>query len=207
MKYLAMAFVATGVLTSCGGDKKEDGEKKGDKTVIETKVTSADAGDLTIGYYNMEKLYTDFDYVAENNGKLQADAEAIQNKLINYQTVAQDSYNKMQQEGLSVQQQMAYDKKMQNAQLAIQRIQQGEAYDLQMRQAEFSAAVEEKLLAYSEEFGKQNGIKLIFARGANSGISYIDEAFDITDDFIKFMNAKEKAIANDLKETPGVEEK
>lgn len=203
MKNLFLGIAVLGLLASCGEDKEEKGKES---TVIETKVTSANAGDLTIGYYNAEKLVTDFDFMRETDKKLKSEGEAIQKKMINWQNVMQSSYQKLQDPSLSVDQQLAYDKKMQNAQKMIQQIEQTELYTLQERQAKLSMALEQKLLKYSEEFGKANGIKLIFARGAGSGISYIDEAFDITDEFIAFMNAKEKAIEEDINATPGGEE-
>ncbi len=205
MKKLLLGVAVLGLLVSCGGEDKDGKEK--DATVIETKVTSANAGDLTIGYYNAEKLVTDFDFMRETDVKLKKEGEAIQKKMINWQTVMQSSYQKLQDPSLSVDQQLAYDRKMQNAQKQIQQIEQTELYDLQERQAKLSMALEQKLLKYSEEFGKANGIKLIFARGAGSGISYIDEAFDITDEFIKYMNAKEKAIEDDINSSSDLEEK
>ncbi|GAB5419252.1 MAG: hypothetical protein Crog4KO_32960 [Crocinitomicaceae bacterium] len=205
MKKLLLGVAVFGLLVSCGEDDKEG--KGEDSTVIETKVTSANAGDLTIGYYDAEKLVTDFDFMRETDVKLKKEGEAIQKKMINWQTVMQSSYQKLQDPSLSVDQQLAYDRKMQNAQKQIQQIEQTELYDLQERQAKLSMALEQKLLKYSEEFGKANGIKLIFARGAGSGISYIDEAFDITDEFIKYMNAKEKAIEDDINSSSGLEEK
>lgn len=196
MKKLILGVAVLGLLASCGGDK--DGKKADGKTVIETTVTSANAGDLTIGYYNADKLTTDFDFMRETDVKLQAEGRAIEEKLVRWQNIGQQSLAALEkgaQDGtLSVDQQIALDKKMQNAQRNIQQIQQTDYMDLQQRQGELSMVLEKKLLTYSEEFAKANGIKLIFARGGGSGISYIDDAFDITDEFIEYMNAKEKAL-------------
>ena len=64
----------------------------------------------------------------------------------------------------------------------------------QQKQADLTRVLENKLLKYSEDFAKENGIKLLIAKGAGGGISYIDSAFDVTDAFIQYMNAKEKEL-------------
>lgn len=197
-----LGFAVLGLLTSCGGEDTEEKEGKKESKVIETKVTSANAGDLTIGYYDTEKLYTDFKFFSTKGAELEAKAQGLEAELLKWQQIGQSNLNKIQDPSLSVEQQMAADKKMQQAQAKIQQIQQGDAYNLQLEQAQFNATLEEKLLKYSEEYGKENGIKLIFARGAGSGISYIDEAFDITDSFIAYMNAKEEALNQELEVTP-----
>lgn len=203
MKKLFLGIAAVGLLASCGGDKEGEGKET---TKIETSVASVDAGDLTIGYYNADVLVTDFDFMRETDATLKKEGEAIQTKMINLQNIVQSSYQKLQDPSLSVDQQLAFDRKMQNAQKQLVQIEQTELYSLQERQAKLSMTLEQKLLKYSEEFAKANGIKLIFARGAGSGISYIDEAFDITDEFIAYMNAKEKEIEADMNDSIDVEE-
>ena len=132
MKNLFLGVAVVGLLASCGGDDKEG---KKESTVIETKVTSADAGDLTIGYYDAEKLATDFDFMRETDEKLKAEGAAIEEKLIRWQNIGQQSLSALEkgsQDGtLSVDQQIALDKKMQNAQRQIQNTQQTEYFDLQ----------------------------------------------------------------------------
>ena len=203
MKKLFLGIAAVALLASCGGDKEGEGKET---TKIETSVASVDAGDLTIGYYNADVLVTDFDFMRETDATLKKEGEAIQTKMINLQNIVQSSYQKLQDPSLSVDQQLAFDRKMQNAQKQLVQIEQTELYSLQERQAKLSMTLEQKLLKYSEEFAKANGIKLIFARGAGSGISYIDEAFDITDEFIEYMNAKEKEIEADMNDSIDVEE-
>lgn len=198
MKYVAIAILATGVLTSCGGEDAKKGDKDKEGTVIETKVTSADAGDLTIGFYETEKLATDFDFMREANEELTSEGAAIEKELINWQRSLETNYTNLQtgmNDGtLTVAEQMALDKKVQQAQGMIQNIQQTKGMQFSEKQADLGMKLEKKLLKYSEEFAEANGIKLLFARGPGSGISYIDGAFDVTDDFIKYMNARQKEL-------------
>jgi len=198
MNKLILGLAVLGMLVSCGSDDSDEKGGKNDSKVIETKVTSANAGDLTIGYYDIEKLYSEFTFFTTKGAELEKKAKDIEDKLVRWQQIGQSNLNKLQDPSLSMDQQIAADKKMQQAQSMIQQIKQGEAYNLQMEQAKFNTALEQKLLKYSESYGKENGIKLIFARGAGSGISYIDSAFDITDSFIEYMNAKEDSLNSEL---------
>ena len=52
----------------------------------------------------------------------------------------------------------------------------------------------EKLQNYSKEYAEEKGFKAIFAKTEMGGpIVYMDESADITMDFIKYMNEKEKS--------------
>lgn len=209
MKKLLLGFIAVGLLTACGDskeDKKEDKEKK--ETVIKTEVTSANAGDLTIGYYELEKLTTDFNFMRETDEELNKEGQAIQDELVYWQKVLEKNYTELQDginKGiLTSTEQENLSKKIEQAQTNLANIQQNKAAKFQQKQAELTLALEAKVLNYSEEFAKANGLKLLFARGPGSGISYIDGAFDVTDAFIQFMNARQDELNS---EDPGVQDK
>lgn len=196
MRIFTISILSIGLFTACA--EGESKEKKGDdeSTVIETKVTSANAGDLTIGYYESEKLATDFDFFRETNMELEKEGAAIQAEMESWQRKGENAARQLQQNygSLSMSQRDNYDKTIKQAEKMLISIQQNKMIPYQQKQAELTGILENKLLKYSEEFAKANQIKLLIAKGAGGGISYIDEAFDVSDQFIQYMNAKEKEL-------------
>lgn len=196
MRIITISILSLGLFTACGGENS-DKEKNTDKsTEINTTVTSADAGDLTIGYYDSEKLATDFDFFRETNMELEKEGAAIQSELESWQRKYENAARQLQQNysALSMSQRDNYDKTIKQSEKMIMSIQQNKMIPYQQKQAELTGILESKLIKYSEEFSKANGIKLLIAKGAGGGISYIDGSFDVSDEFIQYMNAKEKEL-------------
>jgi outer membrane protein len=194
-----MGCIALTLLSACSSetDKSKEADSPKD-TVIKTEVTSANAGDLTIGYYELERLATDFDFMRKADEQLTAEGQSIQDELIYWQRELETNYTKLN-EGmnkgiLTSTEQQALGKKVERAQQNLTNIQQNKAMKFQEKQADFNMKLEAKVLAYSEDFAKANGLKVLFARGPGSGISYIDGAFDMTDEFIEYMNARQKEL-------------
>ncbi len=51
----------------------------------------------------------------------------------------------------------------------------------------YTASVTERLDSYIKQYAKENGIKMILS-GNNGGVVYIDDAMDVTDELVKFVN-------------------
>ncbi len=203
MKIVAITLIAASLLVSCGGKEKTSAKEDKKDSVIKTEVTSANAGDLTIGYYDVEKLATDFDFYRNMSAEIEKEGAQIQKELENWQRAYETAATQLQK-GMSGGTLMSdkidqLDKKVKQAENNIISIQQNQMAAFQRKQMEVNSVLEKKLFQYSEEYAKANGIKMLYAKGAGSGIAYIDSAFDVTTSFIQYINAREKeidAIAN-----------
>lgn len=193
MKLFAIVLIA-GTLVACGG--KED--KKDKSKVIKTEVTSANVGDLTIGYYDVEVMMKDFKLYAESQANLEKEGLAIQNEMESWQRRGMDAQTKMQEgyknQTITTEQAQKLDKVLQEAERQIGNIQQMKMIPYQEKTAKLSQVIDNKVKGYSEEFAKANGLKLFLAKAPNGGIGYIDPAFDVSKEFIEFMNAKEDEL-------------
>lgn len=196
MRIIAISIISASLLVSCGSDSSKDDKKDGEETVIKTNVTSTDAGDLTIGYYDSEKLTTDFTFFKNTSVQLEKEGMAIQQELESWQRKYENAARQLQENysSLTVAQQNNFDRTIKQSEKMIVSIQQNKMAPYQQKQADLTRVLENKLLKYSEDFANENGIKLLIAKGAGGGISYIDSAFDVTDAFIQYMNAKEKEL-------------
>lgn len=196
MRIVAISIISASLLLSCGNDQSKSDKKGGEETVIKTNVTSANAGDLTIGYYDSEKLTTDFAFFKNTSTQLEKEGMAIQQELESWQRKYENAARQLQENysSLTLDQQNNFDRTIKQSEKMIVSIQQNKLAPYQKKQADLTRVLENKLLKYSEDFAKENGIKLLIAKGAGGGISYIDSAFDVTDAFIQYMNAKEKEL-------------
>lgn len=196
MRIIALTLITASVLASCGNDKSKKDDKK--DTVIKTEVATTNAGDLTIGYYEMDKLTTDFEFYRKISTEMEKEGAAIQRELENWQRAYETAATALQK-GMSGGTLMSdkidqLDKKVKQAEKNIISIQQNQMAAYQRKQMEMNSVLEKKLIQYSEDYAKANGIKMLYAKGAGSGIAYIDSAFDVTASFIQYINAKEKEI-------------
>lgn len=51
----------------------------------------------------------------------------------------------------------------------------------------YTASVTERLDGYIKQYAKENGVKMILS-GNNGGVVYVDDAIDVTEELIKFVN-------------------
>ncbi len=195
MNKLILGLAVVGLMASCGGDSKEEG-KKG---------TSEESSEkpLKIAYYDIGLMFNDLDFTQEANKQLQTEMMALEQEYQKLQQQAQTNYQRMQNPSLSVDQQIAADRRMQSAQKKMVELQQGPLYELEMKQAQLQNELTGYLLKYSEEYAKANGIHMMYATGLPGGqISYIDKSFDITAAFTQYVNDKLNAEMQNMQGMP-----
>lgn len=199
-KILLGAFVGIWVLSSCGGDsKKESNEEDAPQKLEVTNV-----GELTIAYYDMEKISTDFDFYVKTQQDLEKKKKALDDKLLaqqkSYENAAVALQKGMNSNTLTPNQMQAYQDKMRRAEEATFNIQQSEGVALETESFQANEVLMNKIRDYAQQFSEKNGIKLFVSKGPGSSVTYIDPAFDKTDAFIQFMNKKEQAIEDEISE-------
>lgn len=193
MRIVAISIISVGLLTACGSDKAEKEEKKED-TVIKTEVKSTNAGDLTIAYYDVERMAEGFEYFKKTMAELEKEGRELEKNVQYWQSQGQEAAVKMQQGmqsgTLTAGEEKALDNKYKQAEKNIRSL-ESSYMAFQQKQAELSTVFENKLSKAAEDFSKANGIKLLLARAPGSGIVYIEEGFDVTDSFIQYLNARQ----------------
>lgn len=174
-----VGLAVIGLLASCGEDKKEDTK--------ETPKESADTS-LKIAYYDLEKMYTDLDFSKNAGKQLEADMMAANDDYAKYSKEYEASMATMQDPNATIDQQMAADRKMQRAQQKLAELQQASGF--QMKQMQLEQQLAGYLFQYSEEYAKKIGVDALLVNAPGGTIAYISKAYDVSDDFVKFLNAK-----------------
>jgi hypothetical protein len=64
----------------------------------------------------------------------------------------------------------------------------------------YQKALMSKISEAGREFSEQNGLDLLFFYAKGGQITYISDAFDVTEDFIEFLNKREDEIMTGVEE-------
>lgn len=195
--FLLVGTVAA-ALVSCGGDSETSAEN--DPVNVEVK----SVGELTIGYYEQDSIATQFTFYVETQKNLEAKKKKIDAKIAVQQKAYESAgialQNGMQSNILSQNQAEAYQRKMAQCEQEMMRIQQVELVPFEQESFEANNVLMNKIDAYSREFAKMNSLKLFLTRATGGQVAYVEPEFDMTGQFIKFMNKKEEEINNDIEQ-------
>jgi outer membrane protein len=189
-----MIVFLAGILVSCG---EKDAKEKEKDPVVEVK----SVGELTIGYYEMEKIATDFKFYVDTQKDLEKKKKSLDDKLAAqqkaYESAAIALQNGVNSNTLSPNQVEAYQIKMRKAEEETFRIQQGEGMSLEKESMNANEVLMNKIEKYAKEFAEKNKIKLFLSKAVGGQVAYVDSTFNMTDPFIQYMNDQEDEINSD----------
>jgi outer membrane protein len=196
MQYMNKLIIGFAALAIIGCGEKSSKEEKEDP-----KVEIKSVGDLTIAYYEMDKIATDFEFYVDTQKDLEKKKKAMDDKLIvqqkAYESAAIALQNGMNSNTLSPNQAEAYQIKMRKAEEETFRIQQGEGLSLEKESMNANEVLMNKIEKYAKEFAEKNKIKLFLSKAVGGQVAYVDSTFNMTDPFIKYMNEQEDEINKD----------
>ena len=172
-------------MASCSSEGKEEGK-------------TAESTGLDYAYFNQDSLLTQFTFYKDEMDKLEVKAKEFEAKMIELQTELERKASNFQRQVdaglLSANAQASKQAELQQIQGKMQVLQQTDGADLEVENQKMTESFFEKLQNYSKEYAEEKGFKAIFAKTEMGGpIVYMDESADITMDFIKYMNEKEKS--------------
>lgn len=197
---LVFGFVAVLSISACSDSKKEtESTDENENPKVEVK----SVGELTIGYYDMAKIATDFDFYVNTQKSLEKKKMSFDSKLSvqqkAYENAAVALQKGMNSNTLSPNQIAGYQDKMRKAEEETFRLQQSEGMALENESMKANEVLINKIEAYAKDFAEQNGLKLFLSKAVGGQITYVDSTFNMTDSFIDFMNKKEKKIEEETK--------
>jgi len=186
------------VFSSCSGDSKSEAKKSDEPTKVQVK----SVGPLTIAYFQQDSIATNFNFYVETQKTLEGkkakiDAKvAVQQKA--YENAAYALQSGMQSNSLSQNQAEGFQRKMAQCEQEVMRIQQTELMSFEQESFDANSVLMNKIEAYAKEFAEKNNIKLFLSKAIGGQILYVDSQFDMTGDFIDFMNNKEDELNNEI---------
>ncbi|GEP96334.1 OmpH family outer membrane protein [Chitinophaga cymbidii] len=184
---LLLAAVA-GIFTACQQGNKTTADTGGKKATEQ----STDAIGQKLAYVDIDTLEAHYDYFKEKKAELEKKKEGAQNDLSGRERQLQNEYNALAQKAPTMTQTEG-----QAAEASLQKkAQQHEVYrqnlfaQLQTQEAQFNEDLQKRLDECIRKFNADKRYSFIFSyRNGASNILYKDEAYDVTHEVIKELNA------------------
>ncbi len=187
------------LFTACGGNNT----KKETKSTTPDKLESRPAGNLKIAFYVQDTLKTQYTYYVEQDSLIAKKQMSLQNQLVAKDKELQSSYanyqSRMQAGQLSQMDDQKYQQKLQKMQMDMEQFQQNEGQKLQVETATKLDEIGNKIDAAAKLYCEKHGIDMLLVYGKGGQFSYINSAFDVTEEFTNFLNDEEARIKAELK--------
>lgn len=206
-----LSFIALGLglvlaFTSCDKSKTEDNNKSNEvkSTEVNRDLGRVDSGSLSIAYYNQDSIATQFDFYREVDSMLKAKELAFQKELErrirSYQSFEADIQKRMENNEITGYQLDEIQQTAMRKQQQIQSYQEQQGEALQRETLQYTTALMNKIAEAGKEFSNQNSIDLLFFYQKGGQITFINNAYDVTDEFINYLNQREDEIMSGFDE-------
>lgn len=199
MKNILFIFLIAGTMVACG-----EKETRTEKPVKQAQ--SVNPNGLTIAYYSQDSIITGFDYYRKIDSTLKVKEIAFKSKLekmyANYERYATNAQKKAESGEVSGFQLQDMQETIQRKQQEIAMTEQQEGGALQQETMEYTNSLAIKISEAGKEFAEANNIDMLYGYQKGGQITYISSAFDMTEEFISFLNKRDKEMieGTDIKE-------
>lgn len=182
---LAIALTSSLCLSSCGGNKAE--QKSTPTTPVEVQATG-----LPIALVNMDSVTSQYKFAQEIKEALEKDAGAhqtrLQGKSAAIQKAAADFERRMRINAfVSAEAQQAEQQKLIRMQQEGQALSAELSEKLALKQQSLLEDMMKSIREQLKDYNKDGRYKLILTK-VGDNILYAEDALDITEDFIKYLN-------------------
>lgn len=191
----ALLFISCNENESANAHKTEDSEKS--KNTAEKIQQSPKDGNV-IAYYFQDSIGTKFNFYREIDSMLKSKEREferqLRSKYENYQKYEENIRKKMDAGEITGYQLEDIQQQAMRKQEAISTFERQRGGELQRESLNYQNALMNKISEAGREFSQENGIDMLFFYQKGGQITYISDAFDVTDSFVDFLNKREEAI-------------
>lgn len=203
---LAFSMVAGLVLfTGCGETSGvNENDDSSDKVEVSKRQMGDDSSGITIAYYIQDSIATQFNFFREVDSMLKVKEIEFQKELESriraYQAYEADIQRRMEANEITGYQLEDIQKTAMQKQQSIQQFEQQRGAQLQKESFEYQTALMNKISEAGKEFSAMNNIDLLFFYQKGGQITYISKAFDVTEQFVSYLNKREDELMADFDE-------
>lgn len=193
------------IMTSCNGTTSENSAEGTDDTVsVSKRKMGNDTSGVAIAYYIQDSIATQFDFYREVDSMLKSKEmnfqKELESKIRNYQAYEADIQRRMDNNEITGYQLEDIQKTAAQKQQSIQRFEQQRGAKLQKESMEYQTALMNKISEAGKEFSEKNNIDILFFYQKGGQITYIADAFDVTNEFVAYLNKREDELMADFEE-------
>ncbi len=186
---LTIGILIAGSLAACNQNK----------SASSTSSATPPPANTAIVYVNQDSLMVKYDYAKDMRKRLEDKGSVAKNDVGSKQQALQREVADYQKNanGMSANERSMTETRLQREGQEFQQYQQNAGAQFQNEQADESKKLYEKIYAFTKQYAKDNGYKVVLTfQNGNINLLYADPSLDVTGDFVKKIN---EAYAKDKK--------
>lgn len=199
------AIVLFIALFSCNesSPEKNNSSKEAKTNTSDIKKTRNSEG-LIIAYYVQDSISTGFNFYREIDSMLRSKERGFERELRgkyeNYQRYEDNIRKKMDAGEITGYQLEEIQQEAMQKQERIATFERQRGAELQKESMNYQRALMNKISEAGREFSEEHNLDMLFFYQKGGQITYISNAFDMTEEFISFLNKREDEIMSGVEE-------
>lgn len=200
-KNITGILVLSIALLSCNDNSTEtesDNSKDGTTTTKSNIKKTRNSEGLVIAYYVQDSISTGFNFYREIDSMLKSKERGFERELRgkyeNYQRYEDNIRKKMDAGEITGYQLEEIQQEAMQKQERIATFERQRGAELQKESMNYQNALMNKISEAGREFSEEHNLDMLFFYQKGGQITYISNAFDVTEDFIAFLNKREEEI-------------
>src|SRR5690554_1872841 len=190
-------------ITACNNSNETKTADEEVATPVQKKQMGDDTG-IAMAFYYQDSIATQFNFYREIDSILKVKETNFQKELEGkyraYQAYEADIQKRMQANEITGYQIEEIQQTAIQKQQSIQQFEQQRGAALQRESMEYQTALMSKIAEAGKEFSDKKNIDLLFYYQKGGQITFINNAYDVTEEFIQFLNKREDELMSGFQE-------
>lgn len=201
-------LLLTLLITNCGEQNNKEDEAKADKK--ENKELKSEVkrdknpNGLNIAFYVQDSIGSGFNFYREIDSMLrqkQRNFEGeLRGKYESYQRYESEIQKRAEANEITGYEIEGIEQEMMRRQQSIANFERQKGGQIQKEAMDYQTALMNKISEAGKEFSEEHGYDLLFFYQKGGQITYISNAYDVTEEFITYLNERESFIKTGVEE-------
>lgn len=202
---IAILGLSASLLTaSCGNDNSSNSTDNEVVTPVEKKQMGEGSTGIAMAFYYQDSIATQFGFYKEVDSMIRSKElnfqKELEAKYRAYQAYEADIQKKMQNNEITGYQIEEIQQVAMQKQQSIQQFEQQRGAALQNESMKYQTALMNKIAEAGKEFSDKKEIDLLFFYQKGGQITFINNAYDVTEEFISYLNKREDELMSGFEE-------
>src|SRR5690554_407055 len=195
---IVVGFSLTLIISSCGNNNSQDETNTRDEVIVEKRNMGNDSTGIAMAFYYQDSIATQFRFYREVDSMLKAKElefqKELERRIRSYQAYEADIQKRMERNEITGYQIEEIQQTAMQKQQAIQLFEQQRGDEIQREIMQYQMALMNKISESGKEFSNSKNIDLLFFYQKGGQITFINNAYDVTADFIDYLNKREDEL-------------
>lgn len=196
--YITIGLSVGFMVSSCGSSDSQADSNMNDNAVVEKRNMGNDSTGIAMAFYYQDSIATQFRFYREVDSMLKAKEldfqKELERRIRAYQAYEADIQKRMERNEITGYQIEEIQQTALQKQQAIQSFEQQRGGEIQREIMQYQMALMNKISEAGKEFSNNKNIDLLFFYQKGGQITFINNAYDVTADFIDYLNKREDEL-------------